>query len=80
MKRTNLVLDEELLEDALRLSGERTYSGAVARALEAYVRRARASRIFELGGSGAWEGDLSEMRADERGRSRRGGKDRRAPR
>jgi len=65
MKRTNLVLNEELLAEAMRLSGERTYTAAVERALAEYVRRARASRIFELGGSGLWEGDLSEMRRDE---------------
>ena len=29
MKRTNLVLDEGLLEEATRLSGEKTYSAAV---------------------------------------------------
>lgn len=65
MKRTNLVLDEELLEEALRLSGERTYSRAVERALEEFIRRVRAGRIVELAGSGAWQGDLSEMRADQ---------------
>ena len=32
MKRTNLVLDEGLLEEATRLSGERTYSRTVERA------------------------------------------------
>jgi Arc/MetJ family transcription regulator len=64
MKRTNLGLDEKLLDEALRLSGERTYSRAVQRALDDFVRRARAGRIFELRGSGAWEGELREMRAD----------------
>jgi hypothetical protein len=64
MKRTNLVLDAQLLEEALRLSGERTYSRAVARALESFVRRAKAGRILELAGSGLWEGDLGEMRSD----------------
>lgn len=64
MKRTNLVLDEKLLDEALRLSGERTYSRAVQRALDDFVRRARAGRIFELRASGAWEGELREMRAD----------------
>jgi|GEM_PF-791534 len=39
MKRTNVVLDEKLLEDARRASGERTYSGAITKALEEYVRR-----------------------------------------
>ena len=79
MKRTNLVLDEQLLEEALRVSGERTYSAAVERALDAYVKRARASRIFELGGSGLWEGDLSEMRSDEGRRSKPRGRNRRGP-
>lgn len=64
MKRTNLVLDEKLLEDALRISGERTYSRAVDRALAEFVRRARAGRILELAGSGLWEGDLAAMRGD----------------
>lgn len=65
MKRTNLVLDENLLEEVVRLSGERTYSAAVMRALQDYVRRARAGRILELAGSGLWEGDLATMRRDE---------------
>jgi Arc/MetJ family transcription regulator len=64
MKRTNLVIDEKLLEEATRLSGERTYSAAVSRALADFVRRAKARRILELKGSGLWEGDLAEMRED----------------
>jgi Arc/MetJ family transcription regulator len=76
VKRTNLVLDEQLLEEAVRLSGERTYSRAVERALQDFVRRARARRILDLAGSGLWEGDLAQMRQD-RPRSARG---RRGPR
>jgi Arc/MetJ family transcription regulator len=64
MKRTNLVLNEDLLEEATRLSGERTYSRAVERALEDFVRRAKARRILELAGSGLWEGTLSAVRED----------------
>ena len=64
MKRTNLVLDENLLEEATRLAGERTYSRTVERALEGFVRRIRAGRILELAGTGLWEGSLSEMRED----------------
>jgi Arc/MetJ family transcription regulator len=64
MKRTNLVLDEKLLEEATRLAGERTYSRTVERALEDFVRRARAGKILELAGSGLWVGELSEMRRD----------------
>lgn len=76
MKRTNLVLDENLLEEAVRLSGERTYSRTVERALEDFVRRVRAGRILELAGSGLWEGNLAEMRRDRQGRrARRPAKD-----
>jgi hypothetical protein len=64
MKRTNLVLREDLLEEAVRLSGERTYSRTVERALEDFVRRIKARRILELAGSGLWEGNLAEMRDD----------------
>lgn len=64
MKRTNLVLDEHLLEEATRLAGERTYSRTVGLALEDYVRRIKAGRIFDLTGSGLWEGNLREMRRD----------------
>ncbi len=64
MKRTNLVLDEKLLEEATRLAGERTYSRTVDRALAEFVRRARAGKILELAGSGLWQGDLTEMRRD----------------
>jgi len=73
MKRTNLVLDEQLLEDAVRLSGAKTYSKAVTIALTEFVRRVKARQILTLRGSGMWEGDLSEMREDSRPRRKRGG-------
>jgi hypothetical protein len=64
MKRTNLVLDGALLEEATRLSGERTYSRTVERALREMVSRVKARRILDLAGSGLWEGDLSTVRQD----------------
>jgi Arc/MetJ family transcription regulator len=64
MKRTNLVLDENLLEEATRLSGERTYSKTVERALSEMVRRVKARQILDLAGSGLWQGDLKVMRGD----------------
>jgi hypothetical protein len=60
------MLNEEVLEEATRLSGEKTYSAAVMRALEDFVRRAKARQILELRGSGLWEGDLGEMRGERR--------------
>ena len=76
MKRTNLVLDEHLLDETLRLSDERTYSKAVGRALAEFVRRMKASRILQLAGSGLWDGDLAEMRGDRPRPSRRERRDR----
>lgn len=64
MKRTNVVLDEHLLEEAVRVSGERTYARTIERALEEMVRRAKAQGIDQLAGSGLWVGTLSDMRAD----------------
>jgi Arc/MetJ family transcription regulator len=64
MKRTNLVLNAQLLEETLKVSGERTYSRAVERAMEEFVRRTKARGILGLAGSGAWEGDLAVVRED----------------
>ena len=58
------MLDDALLEEATRLSGERTYSRTVERALREFVNRAKARRILELAGSGAWEGSLAVVRED----------------
>jgi hypothetical protein len=58
------MVDEATLEEAVRLSGERTYSATVQRALADLIRRIRAHQILELRGSGEWIGDLAEMRRD----------------
>ena len=73
MKRTNVVLDEVLLDEAVRVSGERTYSRTIERALQEMVHRAKARQIDRLAGSGLWTGNLSEMRDDvPAGRETRG--------
>jgi Arc/MetJ family transcription regulator len=74
MKRTNVVLDEDLLEEAVRVSGERTYARTIERALTEMVQRAKVRGLEQLAGSGLWVGDLAEMRGDRAGvaRERRG--------
>jgi Arc/MetJ family transcription regulator len=74
MKRTNLVLDESVLDEAHRLGGERTLSKTVERALAEFVRRAKARKILDLTGTGAWAGDLAVVREDRPayGKPRRG--------
>lgn len=60
------MLNEDLLEEALRLGEQRTYSKTVNLALEEFVRRIKARKIFLLGHSGLWQGDLGEMRRDSK--------------
>jgi hypothetical protein len=68
MKRTNVILDEELLEKARRASGEKTYSSAITKALEEYVQRHdfwEAYKEFEKEvqkGDFFWPGYLEELR------------------
>lgn len=57
-KRTSLGLDEHVLAEVVRLSGEKTCSAAVTWALELHVRGAEARQIPALRGRGLWEGDL----------------------
>ncbi len=78
MKRTNVILDQDLLKEATQLSGEKTYSKAIELALRDFVRRIKARQIFELQGSGLWVGDLSAMRGDAAKPARRKGRGRKS--
>ena len=64
MKRTNLVLDTSVLEEARRALGTKTYSETVNKALAEAVRQHKMESIVEFFGKGLWAGDLSEMRED----------------
>ncbi len=64
MKRTNLVLDEKLLEEATRVLGLKTYSATVNKALEEAIRIQKVRSIPQFFGKIQWEGDLAEMRED----------------
>jgi Arc/MetJ family transcription regulator len=64
MKRTNLVLKEDLLEEATRILGAKTYSAAVNLALEEVLRMRRIQSLPRFFGQGLWSGDLAAMRED----------------
>jgi len=64
MKRTNLVLDENLLAEAVRVLGAKTYSAAVNQALAEVIRLKKVQGLPRFFGSGIWVGDLAEMRED----------------
>jgi Arc/MetJ family transcription regulator len=71
MKRTNLVLDEELLGEAVRVLGARTYSATVNMALRDAVRLKRLQSLSDFLGKGLWQGDLAAMREDRPAATRR---------
>jgi Arc/MetJ family transcription regulator len=72
MKRTNLVLDPLLLEEATRVLRVKTYSAAVNTALREVLRVRRIQRLPEFFGTNLWEGNLAEMSEDQpNGRRRR---------
>ena len=52
---TNLSLDPELLERALRLSGEKTKKAAVTKALQEFIARREQKRLLELFGKLDWD-------------------------
>jgi Arc/MetJ family transcription regulator len=61
-KRTNIVIDEELLEAGLKTTGLKTRKALVDFALRDLLRRENQRKILELRGKIHWEGDLASMR------------------
>lgn len=62
MGGTNIEIDDQLIERAMRLYGLRTKREAVDLALERLVGRGDHRELLKLRGSG-WEADLDELRA-----------------
>lgn len=60
--RTNIDIDDELMETALRESGLRTKRAAVEEGLRALIQRQRRKRLIEAFGKYPWDGDLAELR------------------
>jgi Arc/MetJ family transcription regulator len=52
---TNLSLDPELIEQAVKVGGERTKKAAVTRALEEYVARRKQKHLVDLMGKLEWD-------------------------
>jgi len=60
--RTNIVIDDNLMADALKATGLRTKKEAVEEGLKLLVKRNKQQVIRRLRGKLHWEGDLEEMR------------------
>jgi Arc/MetJ family transcription regulator len=52
---TNLSIDPELIEQALKVSGERTKKAAVTKALREFIARRRQKRLLDLMGKLEWD-------------------------
>jgi Arc/MetJ family transcription regulator len=55
---TNLSLDPKLIEQAVRVSGERTKKAAVTRALEEFIARRKQKHLLDLMGKLEWDTDF----------------------
>ncbi len=64
---TNLDIDPKLLEDALKLGGERTKAATVTRALEEYIARRRRRGLLELFGTLDWDATYDHKAERSRG-------------
>ena len=62
--RTNIVIDDALMADALKASGVRTKREVVELGLRTLIRIRRQEGIRRLRGKLNWDGDLDAMRAD----------------
>jgi len=60
--RTNIVIDEELISEAMKLSGAPTKRQVIEESLRLLVRLKRQERIRGARGKLQWTGDLHEMR------------------
>ena len=62
--RTNIEIDDKLMEEARRASGLQTKRATVEEALRLLVQTRLQERIRTLRGELQWEGSLEEMRRD----------------
>ncbi len=60
--RTNIVLNEQLVEEAMRLSDSHTKKEVVDRALQNFVAYLKRQNMKKMFGKVKWEGDLKKMR------------------
>lgn len=62
MARTNIDLDDQLVEEGLRVFQCKTKKELIHLALQELLKTAKRKEILKLRGQLQWEGDLEEMR------------------
>jgi Arc/MetJ family transcription regulator len=63
--RTNIIIDDTLMNEALKLSEYKTKKETVEEALKLYVSMKNQSSIRSYKGKLHWDGDLEKMRINE---------------
>jgi Arc/MetJ family transcription regulator len=63
--RTNIVIDNTLMQEALKATGLKTKKEAVELGLKTLITLRKQSAIKELKGKLHWEGNLDELRIDQ---------------
>jgi len=62
--RTNIVIDDSLMNDVLKLTGLKTKREAVELGLKTLVNLKMQEKVKSFRGKLHWEGDLDKMRTD----------------
>lgn len=62
MARTNIVLNEQLVRQGLKVSGCKSKRELVDLALREFLKTAKRRELLALRGQGRWEGDLDRLR------------------
>jgi Arc/MetJ family transcription regulator len=63
--RTNIVIDDKLMEETLRATGLKTKREAVELGLRTLLRLRKQAEIRRYRGKLDWQGDLDAMRTDQ---------------
>lgn len=63
--RTNIVIDDALMAETLKVTGLKSKREAVELGLQTLLRLQRQKAIRQLRGALVWEGDLDASRIDE---------------
>lgn len=63
--KTNIIIDDKLIGEVLRLTTFKTQEEAVEEGLKILLRLAKQEEICELRGKIQWVGDLDAMRAEK---------------
>ena len=62
VKRTNIEIDEDLVENCMKATGIKTRKALIDHALQELLRHENQMKILELKGKVSWEGNLNEWR------------------